>query len=107
MSRKKKYDAKRVILQPLSQEEIDRQLKEIGQLLRKRREPISALNDFCFDLDISHTSVGALEKHGANVNLSTFLQILHGLGIRYEDFIRLLKTKPADPNSSTATPTEL
>jgi hypothetical protein len=92
MARKKKHGAGRVRLQPLPQEELDKRLVEIGQLLRKRREPIIALNDFCSDLNISDTAIGKLEKHGGNVTLVTLLQIFHGLGIRYEDFIKLLKT---------------
>jgi hypothetical protein len=77
-------------IEELSPEEITGILKEIGELLKQKRESIAKREPFAAYLGIATSSMFDYEN-GGDMYLSTFVKLLHGLGIKFEDLLGILK----------------
>lgn len=91
MARKAKQ---KVIIQTISDKEIDAIHLAIGKTLKAKREAIGVtIDDFAYQVNISRSGLIRIEK-GQDLTLRSLLKVLRGLGTPPEDFFNALPQKP-------------
>lgn len=91
MARKAKQ---KVIIQTISDKEIDAIHLAIGQSIKAKREAIGiTIDDFAYQVNISRSGLIRIEK-GQDLTLRSLLKVLRGLGTPPEDFFNGLPQKP-------------
>lgn len=88
--RKSKGTTKRPMADELSAAEAEKLLAKIGKALKAKRKGQTTLESFSYEIGISRSAMTRYEA-GKDMYLSTFLKLLHGLGIKPEDFFKEMK----------------
>lgn len=86
----KKPKAARPVVKELSVEEIEKILQRISKLIKSKRKTLTTLEDFSYEVGISRSAMAKYEA-GADMYLTTFFKLIHGLNITPEEFYKALK----------------
>ncbi len=70
----------------------------IGKVIKTRRKELGLrFTIFCYENDISTTTLGCIENARRKVHLSSIFQVIEALNLSYSEFIELLE-KELPPN---------
>lgn len=89
---KRKKAIKQHTAEELSEAQLNALLLEIGKALKEERSSKTSQEIIAYELSITRKNFGLYEK-GGDMYLSTFLKILHGLGISGSDFFKRIEKK--------------
>ena len=90
MARKAKQ---KVVIQSITDKEIDAIHLAIGKMLKDRREAIGAtIDDFAYQVNISRSGLIRIEK-GQDLTLRSLLKVVRGLGTTPEELFSSLPHK--------------
>lgn len=74
----------------LSDADIQKLLKAIGQAFKAAREEKKTLDDLAYEINLSRSALARLEA-GGDPRLSTLLKVMHGLKLKQVDFFKDFK----------------
>lgn len=87
---KKPKRGARLVAKELSPADIEKLLARIGKQLKEKRQERTTLEALAYELGMSRSQITKYQD-GADMRLSTFLKLLHGLEISPVDFFEQLK----------------
>lgn len=74
----------------LASDQLEKQLRQIGTTFKRLREERTTIDAFAYEVNIARSNINRADQ-GKDMKLSTFLKLVHGLGITPEEFFRELK----------------
>ena len=86
----------------LSGTETEKLLIEIGTLFKTMREERCTLEQFAYETEICTSQIRKYQK-GGDLLLSSFLRVLHGLGVSGEEFFKKLTAFESTGSSNRIT----
>lgn len=74
----------------LEPDELKKQLRQIGTTFKRLREERTTIDAFAYEANIARSNINRADQ-GKDMKLSTFLKLVHGLGLTPEEFFREVK----------------
>ena len=74
----------------LTDTELNRLLKSIGEIVKEAREGNKTLDDLAYEVNVSRSALARLEA-GSDVRVSTLLKVIYGLKIKPTELLKDFK----------------